>query len=397
MGKNAIRVTPAGGFDIPELEDWLAAMSKKGLRFSATAGLLTIFERTEQQAVQIHLEPIRGTAEDDPELNALYEDAGWQYWGIFRGRFYVFASDDLTAQAHTDIETHEYALKRFFKEKVIGGILLAAANVLLLGLYQNGAPWKIDWTWLKYFPVETFSNDPVLPFLLAALGLLLIDLSYLLGLCHLLRYRKAVRNGKVPNRHGKAGWLSAVGLVVLIPVFINTIQLLSGTDYRPYDLEGSGFITLTDIEGSDLQLSQNIFCSMDYIAHEGTLLDPESWYFQQCAAFGEDDSPSDVPHLEITITRYPLNMLAEMRAAEWSRQKFDNSGDYQKLDVLDECLYAKREGWTHTSEITGETRAFLPGGILVLRQGNTVLFANYYGEHDLSEHIEHFAQMLVDL
>ena len=397
MSKNVIRVTPVGSFDIPELENWLAAMSKKGLRFSTTAGLLTIFERTEQQIVQIHLEPIRGTAEDDPELNALYEDAGWQYWGIFRGNFYVFASDDLTAQAHTDIETHEYSVKRFFKEKAIGGVLLAVANVLLLGLYQNGALWKIDWTWLKYFPVETFSNNPVLPFLLAALGLLLIDLSYLLGLCHLLRYRKDVRNGEVPNRHRKVGRLSAVGLVILIPVFINTIQLFSGTDYRPYDLEGSSFITLTDIEGSDLQLSQNILHNMDYIAHEGTLLNPESWYFQQYATFGENDSPSDVPSLEINITRYPLNMLAEMRVAELSRQKFDNSGDYQKFDVLDECLYAKREGWTHTSEITGETRTFLPGGILVLRRGNTVLFANYHGEQDLSVHIEHFAQMLVNL
>ena len=117
MSKNVIRVTPVGSFDIPELENWLAAMSKKGLRFSTTAGLLTIFERTEQQIVQIHLEPIRGTAEDDPELNALYEDAGWQYWGIFRGNFYVFASDDLTAQAHTDIETHEYSVKRFLRRK----------------------------------------------------------------------------------------------------------------------------------------------------------------------------------------------------------------------------------------------------------------------------------------
>lgn len=117
MSKNVIRVTPVGGFDIPELENWLAAMLKKGLRFSMTAGILTIFERTEQRIVQIHLEPIRGTAEDDPELNALYEDAGWQYWGIFRGSFYVFASDDLTAQAYTDIETHEYALKRFLRRK----------------------------------------------------------------------------------------------------------------------------------------------------------------------------------------------------------------------------------------------------------------------------------------
>lgn len=59
-------------------------------------------------------------------------------------------------------------------------------------------------------------------------------------------------------------------------VFINTIQLFAGTDYRPYDLAGSGFITLTDIEGEDLPLSRDVFYSMDYISHGGTLLDPRS-------------------------------------------------------------------------------------------------------------------------
>ena len=170
MSKTVIRITPVGGFDIPGLENWFAVMAGKGLRFSMTTGPLTIFEKTAQQTVQIHLEPIRGAVNDDPELNALYEDAGWHYWGIFRGSFYVFASDDLTAQAHTDSETQDYALKRFFKEKVIGGVLLAFGNVLLLSLYQNGSPWEIDWTWLRYYPVETFSNRPVLPFLLTACG-----------------------------------------------------------------------------------------------------------------------------------------------------------------------------------------------------------------------------------
>ena len=101
MSKTVVRITPVGGFDIPGLEHWLATMAGKGLRFSMTIGPLTFFERTEVQTVQIHLEPIRGTANDDPELNALYEDAGWHYWGIFRGSFYVFASDAMTAQAHT--------------------------------------------------------------------------------------------------------------------------------------------------------------------------------------------------------------------------------------------------------------------------------------------------------
>lgn len=81
MSKTVIRITPVGGFDIPGLENWFAVMAGKGLRFSMTTGPLTIFEKTAQQTVQIHLEPIRGAVNDDPELNALYEDAGWHYWG----------------------------------------------------------------------------------------------------------------------------------------------------------------------------------------------------------------------------------------------------------------------------------------------------------------------------
>ena len=397
MSKTVVCITPVGGFDILGLENWFAGMAEKGLRFSMTTGPLTFFERTDPQTVQIHLEPIRGAANDDPELNAIYEDAGWHYWGIFRGSLYVFAASDLTAQAHTESETLDYALKRFFRQKVIGGVLLAFANVLLLGLYQNGAPWEINWNWFRHYPVETLSNGSTIPFILAMLGLLLVDLSYLLGLSHLLRYRKAIQTGKTPKSHGRVGWLLAIGLVILLPVFINTIQLFSGTDYRPYDLEGSGFITLTDIEGEDFAITRREYYYMDYISHGGTLLDPEYWYFQQYGSFGHNRSSSDVPHLEISITRYPLDILAEMRAEEWSRQKFNGSGDYQRLDVLDECLYAKREERTHTSEITGETRIFLPGGILVLRRGNTVLFADYYGEQNLLDHLEHFARMLENL
>ena len=215
-----------------------------------------------------------------------------------------------------------------------------------------------------------------------------------------MRYRRAVRSGGKVRGHRGVGWLLAAGLLVLLPVLINTVQLFSGTDYRPYDLEGSGFVTLTDIEGADFSISGRTPLSMDYISHGGTLLDPEYWYFRQYGAFGPNKSSNDVPHLEISIVRYPLELLAEIRAEEWSRQEINNSGDYEVLPSdygLDEIYYAPREGWTHISEITGEKRVFLPGGIFIIRRGNTVLFADYYGEQDLTAHLEHFADMLEGL
>ena len=400
MKKSAVRVIPYGGFDIPGLEGWLAIMAANGLRFQMTAGPLAWFDRAPSEQVQVHLELIQGRVEDDSDLNAIYEDAGWQYWGMFRSSFYVYASTDLDARAHTDPETLDYALKKFFRQKLVVGVLLLLANLLLLGLYWQGAPWEIDLLWLRYYPVETLSNGTTIPFLLAALGLLFIDLSYLLGLFHLMCYRRAVKNNRNSCGHRGVGWLLAMGLLVLLPVFINTVQLFSGTGYRPYDLEGSGFVTLTDIQGDDFRLSGNYMYNPDRISHGGTLLDPEYWSFRQYGSFGLNQSPNGVPRLEISIVRYPLESLAEMRVEEWSRQKSNGSGDYEEITAdygLDEMYYAPREEWTHTNEITGETRIFLPGGILIMRRGDTVLFADYYGDQDLSGHLEAFAAMLENL
>ena len=399
MSKTVCRITPYGGFDIPGLEGWLAALAGKGLRYSATMGPLTLFERTGPEQVQVHLEPIQGKVEEDPELNAIYQAAGWRYWGMFRGSFFVYASPDLEASAHTDPEVLDYALKRFFRRKLLGGLLLAFLNVLLLGLYQNGALWDVSWTWLRHYPLDSLDTRPILPWLLSFAGLVLIDLAYLLGLFHLARYRRAVRTGRRTRGLRGTGWLAAAGLVVLLPVLVNTVQCFAGMDYSPYGLEGSGFVTLTEIEGEGFHTS-NLFDSMDYISHGGTLLDPESWYFQQHGFVPPNKSPGDVPHLEIRAVRYPLQVLAEQRAEEWSSILTNGSQEWIDLGPVegaDQALYAPREERTHTSEITGETRVFLPGGELILRRGATVLHADYYGYQDLLDHLDAFVRTLNSL
>ena len=331
MKNHAIRIAPFGGFDIPGLERWLAEMAGKGLRYSTTLGPFPLFDRAEPEQVQVHLEPIQGKVEENPELNALYQSFGWQHWGMFRGDFFVYASQDLQAQAHTDPDILDYALKRFFRWKLLGGLLLALFNFLLLGLYHNGATWNVDWTWFRYFPVETLSDGVTLPFFLALAGLGLMDLAYLLGLVHLARYRRAVKQGTPARGQRGIGWLTTAGMLVLLPVLVNTLQLYAGQGYSPYDLEGSGFVTLTEIEGEDFRLSGNLMYNMDYISHGGTLLDPESWYFQQYAG-GLD--LNDVPRLEIRAVRYPLERLAQLRAEEWTRMHTNGSSDFQDLGAV---------------------------------------------------------------
>ena len=400
MSKMALRVIPYGGFDIPGLEGWLARLAGKGLRYGTTLGPLACFERAEPARVQVHLEPIQGPVAEDPELNALYEAAGWDYWGLFRNEFFVYATADLTAAAHTDPEALDWALRRFFRQKLVGGLLLIFFNFLLLGLYQNGAIWGIDLTWLHHYPLDALDIWPILPWTLSLIGMGLLDLAYLLGLVHLARYRRRVGSGRrVTGRRG-IGWLTMAGTLVLLPVVINCIQLIAGQDYRPYDLEGSSFVTLTELEGEDFRLSGNLMYNMNYISHGGTLLDPESWYFQQYASFGQNQSPSDVPHLEVRAVRYPLEVLAQLRVEELSRVLTNNSNDWVDLGPVegaDQAFFARREAWTHTSEITGETRYFLPGGELILRRGDTVLYADYYGEQDLPDHLDAFVRTLNSL
>ena len=400
MKHTAVRLIPYGSFDIPGLERYLAKMAGKGLRYFGTAGPLMLFDRAEPELLQVHLEPIQGPAEENPELNALYEAGGWQYWGMFRNEFFVFASRDLQAQAHTDLETLDYALDRFFRQKLAGGLVVLFLNVLLLGLYQEGAFWEIDWTWMRYYPLLSLSARPILPWLLSLVGMGLIDLSYLLGLVHLARYRRAVKAGRPFRGQRGPGYLTAAGLLVLLPVLVNTVQALGGMDYRPYDLEGSGFATLTEIEGDGVRISGDLFYNMDDIAHSGTLLDPESWYFQQYASFGQNKSPSDVPHLEVRAVRYPLEVLARRWVDEMSGILTNGSGGWADLGTAagtDQALCSLREERVHTSEITGETRVFLPGGELILRQGNTVLYADYYGYQDLTEHLPAFVRTLNSL
>ena len=395
MSKTVIRITPYGGFDIAGLESWLAALAAKGLHFSATAGPLTVFERGEPKTLQIHLEPIRGAVREDPELNAIYEEGGWHYLGIFRGAFFAFSTDDPQAQAHTDPETLGYSLGRFFRQKLMGGLLLAGLGVLLLGMYANGVR-DLSW-WLQYFPVERLSDGKTLPFLLAALGLFLLVLSYLLGLVQLTRYRRSVRAGKAFRSRRGGGWMALAGLLILAPVVINSVQLYLGMDYGVCSLEDSGAVTLTDLEGEDFRLSGDYMYNMDRISHGGTLLQPEHWGFRQYGAFSQygDIGPNDVSHLETYAVRYPLEGLAELRAEELSAGRTNGLEAYRDLEPvsgLDQALYARREGWTAENG-----REFLPGGMLILRRGGTVLHVDYYGEQDLRAHLPQFAAFMEQL
>lgn len=394
MSKLNWRITPVNGYDIPALEGWLERMASKGLLFSMTLGPLTLFDREEPARLRFHLEPAREkTDQEDPELNALYDQAGWRYLGIFRKNYFVFATQEEQAQAHTDPATLEYALRRFFRQKLLGGLGLLLGNLLLLKFFWPSVPVYGLWRSLYWFPVETVFGYGLIPFGLSFLGLALADLSYLLGLVRLRRYRRAVRAGRAPVRGGRGGgWLLAAGILLLLPVGAQSLTYFLGMDYTPYPLKDSGFVTLTEIEGPDFRLSGDYFYSMDRISHGDTPLEPEYWYLRQCGAFSHYDGGidlNDVPRLEIRITRYLLPVLAKQRMEEESRTRWDGA-EYRVLPPpsgADRAMLSQSQG--------DESR--LPHTHLLLQRGGTVLLAEYWGDKDLTAYLGRFTEMLEGL
>lgn len=326
MSKTVWRITPVNGYDIPGLEGWLEKQAAKGLVFSMTVGPFTLFRRGEPAALRFHLEPSPDKPDrTDPELNALYEEAGWRYLGLFRSSFAVFATEGLESQAHTDPEVWSYVLGRFLRRKLLAGLGLLALNFLCLESFRFLV--ELSWSDLRWFPVDTMSTHPLLSSILSAAGVVLVDLSWLLGLLSLDRYRKAVISREKPPRHTHGGGLLAVGVLALALVLADLMWQIADVRYQPI-LEEAGAVTLTDIEGADFPLSSDPLASMDYASHRAGLLMPQRWRYWQSGRFrwNEDGSKDrEVPKLDVEIYRYHLPWLAGKMVEEQSRIQWDLS------------------------------------------------------------------------
>lgn len=391
MSKLSIRFSPVNGYDIPGLELWLEKQAAKGLMFDMTVGPLVLFDRQPPAARRFHLEPARvKTDRDDPELNDLYEQAGWTYLGIFRKNFFVFATGDRQAQAHTDRSVWDYVLKRFFRQKLLGGIGLAVLNFVLLRFFWSNI---FNLFHLRYFWAEALAGGFV-RWALAALGLALADIAYLHGLFVLWRlHRRTKRDLPMTPAPGSrlSGALAALSAIPLFLVAVELLFLFATHGYFPYDLAGSNFVTMTEIEGEDFRLTGDHMHNMDYIAHSDTPLTPESWFFRQWGVsrvFSSGGSLEGIPHLEIGITRHLLPAVAERRVFEW--QSWGGHENYRSLEPawgLDEISINR----------FSSRRENIPYTYLILRKGGIVMRIEYQGDQDLTRFLPRFAEMIDSL
>lgn len=393
MSKLSIRFSPVNGCDIPGLENWLERQAANGLLFDAAAGPLVFFERQEPASLRFHLEPAPGKPDwTDPELNELYEQAGWKYLGLFRRSFAVFVTEDPEAQSHTDPAVWGYVLKRFLRRKLLGGVGLAILNFVLHSFFWSSRFNLFD-TWNRYFWAEALAAGP-LPWILAVLGLVLVDISYFYGLFVLWRLHwRAKRDLPMTSAPGSrlSGALAALSAIPLFLVAVEFVFLCFTHGYFPYNLSDSNFVTLNEIEGEDFRLTGDHTYNMDYISRIDTPLTPERWFFQQWGAsrvFSEGGSLNNIPHLEIQITRYLLPPVAERRVFEW--QAWGGHENYRPLEPawgLDEISISRFPA----------RRENPPCTYLILRRGGIVMRVEYQGDQDLTQFLPRFAEMIDSL
>ena len=75
----------------------------------------------------------------------------------------MFATQEPDAQAHTDPQVLSYALRRFFRQKLLGGAGLALLNFLILSFFYSSR--FTDPTYLRFYWAELLAGD-LLPWLL---------------------------------------------------------------------------------------------------------------------------------------------------------------------------------------------------------------------------------------
>ena len=146
--KNAYKTTPVSLLDIQGLERWLEEQAGKGLFPRLIREDFTRFERREPiSAPRFRLEAANGKNLAEPERLELYQQAGWQYWGLVSELYFLFYTFDPAApELHTDPVTRGISLEHLAgqvekarkKQRVWRLVILGilAAGVLLI--------WRMD-------------------------------------------------------------------------------------------------------------------------------------------------------------------------------------------------------------------------------------------------------------
>ena len=377
-------------------------MAAKGLHLDKMAKYFAWFDRGEpMENVRFRLEPV--TKEDDwvtPEEREGFRAMGWEYLDTWERLYRIYRADDPEApELHTDPKTQALTLDRLIRKTARG--------------YAIGAAVWIACCALLFFTAEDFVDQLRLSFVYVDLsiicwtGIIFFDRG---GLLDLLALRRSLRRGE-PQPHPTvrrfglpAGILGLI--MTLFPTVFNFTRVLTDMpNYRTVtDPAGLPYVSLETIEddpgferltdstppwGQDYfhsyQRTRSLLVPEYCVTRQYGKVEDRDWEYTVHHTFSADEYVPDCYDPQLSITR--VKLLTEGLAAR-VYDSYENDlieGEIIDIDEID---------FDESVFLTAAPADDAPRSRILLRDGRTVLYAAYYGEADLTAHLDAFTALL---
>ena len=387
------RLVPVDFLDLDGLELWLEDMAAKGLHFQKFGTFFAQFRPGEPARVRYHAEPTEKGGNTIPAQAADYDDMGWSYVGKI-GYLALFRTADPDApEFHTDPVTQSYTLDRLTK-KLTRFVWLLLVLMAALVAFMVWA--RLDSSFGLVLSLVRFSSLYTNLVILADVALILYFSWGVWGLC---RLRRRLRAG-IPHqrpRHWRHTGLVRQGYTLLL-----SIAALVQIGFTAAHFAG---VTRWDMELSDLDRPAPVLSLAEL---EGDGYAPEPFYYPGYEGPDRDNfvSYDCRPLARIYKVTQTGTVDGERRylKMEWYNLTLPFLAGPMLEDLMDYELYDLRyvpERYA-VEELSapGFDRLVVAedvdygGQQLFARLGNRVVYLDYTGSRDLTEHLDRVAALL---
>lgn len=387
------RLVPVDYLDLDGLELWLEDMAAKGLHFQKFGIFFAQFRSGEPARVRWHAEPTEKGGNTIPVQAGEYAELGWTYVGKI-GYLALFRTADPDApEFHTDPVAQSYTLDRLTR-RLTRFVWLLLAMMAALVAFMVWA--RLDSSFGLVLSLVRFGSLYTNLVILADVALILYFSWEVWGLCRLRRRLRAGIPHQRPRRWRRTGlvrqgYTLLLSIAALIQIGSTTAYFAGATKWdldlsdldRPApvlslaELEGDGYTTEPfghpGYEGLDL----DNYISYDgrplariYEGRQAGIVDGERRYLEMAwydltLPFLAGPLLEDLMDYELYDFRYVPERYA---VEELSAPGFDRLVVAEDLDYGSQQLFA--------------------------RLGSRVVYLDYTGSRDLTEHLEQVAALL---
>ncbi len=382
MGKRKRLWVPYEPYDFGAIQEWLEDKAREGYELYRMKPYFAVFEETENKNLKYHLEPTgKDSAKPEDEILESRKERGWTYAGTITDHFHVFRAPEGTQDFYTEGQSLRRKLEEKLKKEkrsLLWQIPLLILTVLLqvgfMSSFQDTIIWMIE-------SLSLFQFIVLVPLFFGALSQYMTYRHHKRMLEKLDGIDDVFSDSTVNYR--MLGFLGR-GLFSAAVVFIGISFILESSGNSSL-----GSITKIDqypfIHIEEIELKENPSISeseyIKYYNHAGSsksLFLEEKLYLYQNANIGH------VEHYYSDLTAVYYKLKSEQAADLMSNELRKRAEDSSDVDGTSETHL----GYS-TTHYDGTNVQYL-----ILSDSSQILELKYYGDADLSEWREDFANKL---